>query len=102
MNNRLVLASLLVMSLFALPAVSAQSISQGTDTAQVTGNPEIELAASDNRIQTGTTQTVTVQVANSGDITRAGPSDLEARVTTARNAVFEADQGSLPDGMELN
>ena len=101
MNNRLVLASLLVMSLFVLPAVSAQSISQGTDTAQVTGNPEIELAASDNRIQTGTTQTVTVQVANSGDITRAGPSDLERRVTTARNVRFEIDNSRLPDGLEI-
>jgi sialidase-1 len=101
MESRLVLASLLVVTLLLLPAVSAQTVGQTTESSQVIGSPEIELAASDNRIQTGTTQTVTVQVANSGDITRAGPSDLERRVTTARNVRFEVEDRRLPDGMEV-
>ncbi|MCX2820006.1 exo-alpha-sialidase [Haladaptatus sp. F3-133] len=100
-DYRIATVALLVVAAVTVPAVaSAQGASDGTP--QVVGSPDIELSTPDNRIQTGTSQTVTVQVANSGDITRAGPSDLEARVTTARNAVFEADQGSLPDGMELN
>jgi sialidase-1 len=103
MDSRLVLATALVLVglILAPSAASAQPAGGATETAQVVGSPDIELAASDNRLRTGTTQTVTVQVANSGDISRAGPSDLERRVTTARNVRFEVDDRRLPDGLEV-
>lgn len=82
-----------------LPAVAAQQTA--SDDVQVIGSPEIDISASDNRIRTGTTQTVSVQVANSGDITRAGPTELEQRVTTARNVRFEVNEHRLPDGLEI-
>ena len=104
MDSRLVLASLVLIVLLTLPAVSAQTVGttpQSSESSQVIGSPDIEIASSDNRLQTGTTQTVSVQVANSGDITRAGPSQLESRVTTARNVRFEVDDRRLPDGLEV-
>jgi sialidase-1 len=100
MHSRLVLAASVLVVLVLAPPVSAQTAQQTEDT-QVIGSPDIDLAASDNRVQTGTTRTVSVQVANSGDITRAGPSDLEARVTTARTVRFDVNDRRLPDGLEV-
>ena len=88
---------LFVTAVLVFPAVAS---AQGT-SAQVVGSPEIDVVATENRLQPGTTQTVTLQVTNSGDITRAGPSDLERRVTTARNLRFEIDEDELPEGLEL-
>ena len=101
MDSRLVLATSVLVVLLVLPAVSAQTVGTAPDSSQVIGSPDIEIASSDNRLQTGTTQTVTVQVANSGDITRGGPTALEQRVKTARNVRFEVDERRLPDGMEI-
>ena len=98
-NRRIAVLILLVGTVLLSSAVVS---AQDTDSVQVTGSPDVELSVSDNRIETGVEETIAVQVANSGDITRAGPSALEGRVTTARNVRFEVDEGGLPDGMELN
>ena len=88
---------LFVTAVLVFPAVAS---AQGT-SAQVIGSPEIDVVATENRLQPGTTQTVTLQVTNNGDISRAGPSDLERRVTTARNLRFEINEEELPEGLEL-
>jgi len=95
---------LFVTAAVVFPAVAS---AQGTPTptqdtsVQVIGSPEIDVVATENRLQPGTTQTVTLRVTNNGDITRAGPSDLERRVTTARNLRFEVNEEELPDSLEL-
>ena len=110
MRRGVALASVLLVALslsfVLLPLASAQGFpgtgqTQTTTTSTVTGSPEIDLSAPDNRLDPGTTQTVTVQISNSGDIQIAGASDLEQRVQTARNLRLEVDKDKLPDGVEL-
>ncbi len=86
--------------LLLLPAtVSAQTTT--AETADVVGSPDIELSVADDRLQPGETQTVEIQVSNSGNLRLAGPAELEQRVQTARNARFEVNERRLPDGIEL-
>jgi len=93
---------LVVSASLLLPAfASAQSFTEPTQPAQVIGSPDIELVATENRLQPGVSQTVSLQVTNNGDIERAGPSTLEQRVTTARNLRFDVVEEQLPDGLEL-
>lgn len=113
MRRGFVLASVMlvvVVSLLLLPspasaqAFPGQSFQDQTDTstsATVTGNPEIELSAPNNRLTPGTTQTLTVQISNSGHIELSGPSDLERRVQTARNLRLSVEEENLPEGIEL-
>jgi len=78
--------------------VGAQDIgTRGSET--VVGSPDIDLSVQDNRIQPGKTQTIDIQVSNSGNIRRAGSANLERRVQTARNLRFEVNEGRLPDGV---
>lgn len=99
---------MLVATFLFIPAFASAQTAPGQQTptqtsqlVQVLGSPDIDLVATENRLQPGETQTVTLQVTNSGDIERAGPSELEQRVTTARNLRFEIDEDNLPDGLEL-
>ena len=53
MDSRLVLASLVLIVLLTLPAVSAQTVGttpQSSESSQVIGSPDIEIASSDNRL----------------------------------------------------
>ncbi len=102
-----VLLIVLSLSFFLVPLASAQGFpgtgqsQTTTTTSTVTGSPEIDLSAPDNRLEPGTTQTVTVQLSNSGHIEIAGESDLEQRVQTARNLRLEVADEDLPEGVEL-
>lgn len=92
---------LVVAASLVVPSVAGQSVPDTTSSPQVLGSPDVEVVATENRLQPGVTQTVTLQVTNNGDIDRAGPSDLERRVTTARNLRFEVNEDELPDSLEL-
>lgn len=81
---------------------------------QVFGQPELSLSAQDNRISPGERTTLSLTVANDGELTRGGPAALEQRIKTARGVSVTVldDQidapievvsgsvtlGSLPDG----
>ncbi|MDY7082799.1 MAG: CARDB domain-containing protein, partial [Halobacteria archaeon] len=82
---------LILTSLLATPALGAQ----------VTGEPDIEISASNNHFTTGERVNLQVSVANSGEIDRGGPAQYEARVKTARNAEFRIIESRLPDGIDV-
>lgn len=92
---------LLSAAFLLLPALGSAQTAPEPQPEQVVGSPDIELVATEDRLHPGETQTVTLQVTNSGDIRRAGSTALEQRVTTARNLRFEVREDRLPDGMEL-
>ncbi len=65
---------------------------------QVTGSPDVELAAPQNRIRAGERTTLSVMVSNGGETGRTGPAPLMDRITTARNVKLsvQADEIDAP------
>jgi sialidase-1 len=103
MDIRLVSSLLLVLLLLLTGVSAAQTVTQSTadEDTEVIGSPEIELSPLDNRLQPGQTQTVEIQVSNAANIRKAGPSDLERRVKTARNLRYEVRERNLPEPLDL-
>lgn len=81
--ERAAVAAVAIVLVVAPAAVVAQE-QEGT----VVGRPEIEIAATDNRLSPGET-TLEVWLSNSGVVTSGGPPEFEQRVRTARNVRLE-------------
>ncbi|MFC7080540.1 COG1361 S-layer family protein [Halorussus caseinilyticus] len=84
-----------VVAAGATPAVPALAQDEGT----VVGRPNLELSATENRFGPGERAIFEVFVSNNGDIDRGGPSELEERVTTARNVRLEIQDDRLPPAL---
>ena len=91
----------LVSCLVATPAVAQD------EEGVVVGRPDLVFYADDAVVDPGNVTTLDVYVANSGDVDLGGPTEFEARVTTARNVRFRVaterliENESLADGVEI-
>lgn len=76
-----------------LPPIVAGQTAQSGD---VVGSPDISFATSSGSLSAGTTEQLSLSVANRGSIIRGGPSQYEDKVMTARGVTFEIDDSNAP------
>lgn len=81
-------------------ATPIQTQQSGQASGQVLGNPDISLGTTQRKFSAGTTTEFQVTVINRGDIQRAGPSEYENRVTTARGMTITIRDEGTP--LEVN
>jgi hypothetical protein len=68
---------------------------------QVRGEPELDLAAPNNRIGPSERTRLTVLVSNAGELDRTGPAPLMDRVTAARNVKLTVLEGEIEAPIEV-
>lgn len=95
MTGRLAVA--IVAAAVILAAVPATVAAE----SWVTGEPELDLSASDNHFEASQNVSLAVDVANSGNIVQGGPARFEERVKTARNVRFRIMEDQLPAPIEV-
>lgn len=74
--------------------------SAGTAVAATEGSPDLSVHLPDNRVDPGEQTTLDLFLLNGGTIEDGGPSDEEARVTTARDVTVEVSAGDAPIEIE--
>jgi hypothetical protein len=74
------------------PVVAQEAV---TGEGQVLGSPDIEVSVTDNRLETGEVQELTVTLSNSGDIRRGGPQVFQERVKMARNVRVSLEEEAI-------
>jgi hypothetical protein len=68
---------------------------------EVSGHPDIEVAAPNNRLRPSERTRLTVLVSNGGHVSHTGPSGLMETVTTAKNVRLSVVQSELNDAIEV-
>lgn len=88
-------AFVLTVLLVALAFVSAVPVGAQSAEGQVLGSPDIEVSVTDNRLETGEVEELTVTLSNSGEIRIGGPQVFQERVKTARNVRVSLEEDEL-------
>jgi len=93
--------SLLLVVLVVLATVAATGVVAGqSSSGTVIGRPTIDVYTSTTEVEPGTRTDLDLVISNDGRLSRGGPAEHESRVTTARGAVVEIDDGDTP--FEIN
>lgn len=88
-------ALVLTVFLVALAFVSVAPAGAQSSEGQVLGSPDIEVSVTDNRLETGEVEELTVTLSNSGEVRIGGPQVFQERVKTARNVRVSLDEDEL-------
>ncbi len=91
-------ATVALLALFvALSTLSPVAVTaQEQDRGQVLGRPNLSATTSASALSPGTATEIPVSVTNRPQIDRAGPSQYEERVSTARGVVMRVRSGATP------
>jgi hypothetical protein len=89
-------ASCLLVALLVLAALTPSLALAQPAEELVRGEPDLEIAVSNNRFAPGETGEFAVDVLNEGEVNRTNDSNLDARVTTARAVSAELEPFDAP------
>ncbi|ELY87054.1 COG1361 S-layer family protein [Natrinema altunense] len=90
------LGCLLVVVLITTAGIGPALAQSGQRSGQVVGQPDITIESSAGELTPGTSVELPLSITNRGQIDRAGPSQYEQRVTTARGLSLDFQDENSP------
>jgi hypothetical protein len=88
--------NVLLATVVVVATVAATGVVAGQSSGTVVGRPDIDLYSSTTEVEPGTQTDLTLVLSNDGRLSRGGPAEHEARVTTARGVSVEVEDGATP------